>query len=201
MPAALHPRRARAQPGAQQHCAIGPQCGYGARQHSHLAPHGGHEEPQCGHLTPHCGQEAPHCGHLAPHLRTGSAAMRSPRAALADRKRRNAVNLRRTCGQEAPLCGHLAPHCGQEAPQCGQPAPHLRTGSAAMRSPRWAGARAYCGSATTRRVLAVPLTSRRNRLISFDTKSKIVRPPVLAAVGGTGVLDSMMCPVPARELS
>jgi hypothetical protein len=46
-----------------------------------------------------------------------------------------------------------------------------------------------------------PLTSHLHGPISFATKSKIVRSPALAAVGGTGVLDKHIRPVPARELS
>src|ERR1019366_7217657 len=107
--------------------------------------------------------------------------MRSPRAARADMKGRNVVNLRRKCGHEGPQCGQLAPHvrtrraamwstcaasaamkgrnavtsrrkCGHEKPQCGHLAPHVRTRRAAMLSPRCAGARTYCGSVTTRTV-------------------------------------------------
>src|ERR1019366_5502133 len=99
--------------------------------------------------------------------------MRSPRAASADMKSRNAVTLRRTCGHEGPQCCHLGAQ--------------VRARTAAALQPALSP--------------AVPLTSRLNRLISLATKSKIVRPPALAAVGVTGVLDSTKCPVPARELS
>ena len=46
-----------------------------------------------------------------------------------------------------------------------------------------------------------PLTSRFNGLISFATTSNFVRFSALAAVGGTGVLNKHIRPVPARELS
>ena len=127
--------------------------------------------------------------------------MRSTRAAPADRKGRNAVTSRRTCGQEGPQCGQLAPHARTGSAAMGSACAARADMTAAMRSPRCAGARAYCGSVTTRTLPAVPLTSRLNRLISPATKSKIVRPPILAAVGGTGVLDKHIRPVPARELS
>jgi hypothetical protein len=46
-----------------------------------------------------------------------------------------------------------------------------------------------------------PLTSRFNGPISFPTTSNFVRFSALAAVGGTGVLNKHIRPVPARELS
>src|SRR5437660_1157776 len=56
-------------------------------------------------------------------------------------------------------------------------------------------------SAHSARSSATPLTSGLNGPTLLAAKSTIVRFPTLAAVGGTGVLDKHISPVPVRELS
>jgi len=92
----------------------------------------------------------------------------------------------------------------------------MRTGSAAMRSTSAARAAMKRRIAVTSvrlraRILLQTLHLRPVRALTLDRPSQPAltfrykvedrRSPILAAVGGTGVLDSMMCLVPARELS
>ena len=130
------------------------------------------------------GQGVPQWCLLVPHVGTGRAAMLSPRASRGDRACRNAVSSCPTCGQGVPQCCLLVPTCGQGVPQC-----CLLVPTCGHSVPQRCPAVLHLG-ASPRRLL----TCRQNRPTTFATTSEIVRPSMLAAVGGTGVLDSTSVP-------
>ena len=148
-----------------------------------------------------CGGSSPQCCQWSPHVRRLRAAMLSVVAKRAAARRRNVVSDRHTCGGSSP--------------QCCQRSPHVWRLFAAMLS---VGATRVALIATTLSVGAAcarkrpgtldfgvsphfPLTFRLNQPILLGATSEIVRSPTLAAVGGTGVLEKHIRPVPARELS
>ena len=148
-----------------------------------------------------CVGSAPQCCQWSPNVRRLVAAMLSVIATRVAARRRNVVSGRRTCGGSSP--------------QCCQWSPHVWRLFAAMLS---VGATRVALIATTLSVGAAcarkrpgtldfgvsphfPLTFRLNQPILLGATSEIVRSPTLAAVGGTGVLEKHIRPVPARELS
>ncbi len=119
-----------------------------------------------------CGGSAPQRCPWAPHVRWVRAATLSVVATRAAARVRNVA-----CGRHT---------CGGSAPQCCLCAPHVR-----------ANVQERYTSASPTFLLDIQL----NRRIKRSARSKIVKSPALAVVGGTGVLEKHIRPVPARELS
>jgi hypothetical protein len=142
----------------------------------------------------------------ASHCDTTRAATRHPPRRIATPQRRNAtppasqrdtprVALRHPPRRIAtpPASQRDTPRVATRHPPCrNATTPVSRRCAACIRAPHalQLGMSPHC-----------PLTSRLNRPKSIATKSKIVRSPAVAAVGGTGVLGKHIRPVPARESS
>ena len=123
------------------------------------------------------------------------------RVAMRHRPRRNATPPRRNATPPAPQCdatrAAMRHHPRRNAtPPAPQGDPPRRKAPPSVRT----CALMAC-DVTNRCLLALPLDIPTQPTYTIGTKSKIVRSPALAAVGGTGVLEKHIRPVPARELS
>ena len=134
-----------------------------------------------------CVGSAPQCCQWSPNVRRLVAAVLSVIATRVAARRRNVVSGRRTCGGSSPQCCPWALHVWRLI--------------AAMLSVGAACARKRPATLDFGVFPHFPLTFRLNQPILLGATSEIVRSPTLAAVGGTGVLEKHIRPVPARELS
>jgi len=151
-----------------------------------------------------CTRAHPPCHNVALSVHTCASTVSQPHTLGAQMRTHRVTTSHPRYTPAHPPCHSVTPSVHTFAPTASQRCTlgaHMRTGHAASSHARCAGAHASRCSVPLRRFLALPLTTRFHGPISFATESKIVRPPALAAVGGTGVLNKHIRPVPARELS
>src|SRR5229473_2282887 len=103
--------------------------------------------------------------------------------------RARVATLHPPCSNAARPCSNAASPCSNAALPCSNVASSVRR------------CRACCCKRYTSGYLRIALDISYQPTCCLVTKSKTVRPPILAAVGGMGVLDKHIRPVPARELS
>jgi hypothetical protein len=141
-------------------------------------------------LHPRCTRAHPPCHGVTPPVRTCAPTVSQRYTVGAYVRTHRVTALHPRCARAHPPCHSVA----SSVHSCAPAMPHRRTRGARVRAHGVAAFHVVVSS-------HCPLTSRLHEPISFATTSKIVRFSALAAVGGTGVLDKHIRPVPARELS